>query len=322
MESPITVSVSMTKPESISPALLSRLLASPGRAVEEAGRIYLLLNHLICYCDSTEAGCALMNEMAHPSHENEQNVLLLETAWRRYLLMEDKEARNSLEKDFGIRPQKLRCAILFQPVSGENQAPAGEVLSAVAPLEEGDSLIELSSGETVLLKETNEMTAEDCAEYSRAVIEMAEAEAGISLFAGISGMHILQDLPKSLQEAREAIALGCRFRIRGPVFQFDRQALQRLLTEIPAENRKAWTRSVLPEQVNRLLTEEMTETVQAFFQNDLNLSTTARQLFVHRNTLTYRLDRIRRETGLDLRNFHDAVVFQLAMEMREDKEPG
>ncbi len=322
MESPSTVSVSMMKPESISPALLSRLRASHSHSVEEAGKIYFLLNHLVCCCDSTEAGHALIREMAHASRENEQNVLLLETAWRRYILMEDQEARSGLEKEFGVRPQKLRCVIVFQNASGETQQPTGGILSAVAPLEEGDCLIELSESETVLLKETNEMTDEDCAEYSRAVIEMAEAEAGISLFAGISGMHTLQSIPKGLQEARKAIALGCRFRMKGPVFQFDRQALQRLMAEIPAENRKAWTLSVLPEQVNRLLTAEIKETVQAFFQNDLNLSTTARQLYVHRNTLTYRLDRIRRETGLDLRKFHDAVVFQLAMEMREDKEPG
>ena len=55
------------------------------------------------------------------------------------------------------------------------------------------------------------------------------------------------------------------------------------------------------------------ETIRAFFQNDLNVSTTARQLFIHRNTLLYRIEKIRKATGLDLRKFDDAVIFRMLM---------
>ena len=61
------------------------------------------------------------------------------------------------------------------------------------------------------------------------------------------------------------------------------------------------------------------ETAEHFFEADLNLSVAARRMFVHRNTLTYRLDRIRKETGLDLRVFRDAVIFRLVMMMPEDE---
>ena len=57
--------------------------------------------------------------------------------------------------------------------------------------------------------------------------------------------------------------------------------------------------------------EEMLETVRVFFRNDLNLTATSKQLFIHRNTLNYRLDKIRKETGLDLRSFEDAVIFRI-----------
>ena len=64
----------------------------------------------------------------------------------------------------------------------------------------------------------------------------------------------------------------------------------------------------------------MLETIRVYFRNDLNLSTTARQLFIHRNTLNYRLEKIRRETGLDLRNFRDAAVFQLISLLPDNPE--
>ena len=63
--------------------------------------------------------------------------------------------------------------------------------------------------------------------------------------------------------------------------------------------------------------DEMLETVRVFFEHDLSITSASRELFIHRNTLNYRLDKIRRDTGLDLRHFHDAVVFRLIYEMNE-----
>ena len=60
--------------------------------------------------------------------------------------------------------------------------------------------------------------------------------------------------------------------------------------------------------------------MRVFFQNDLNLSTTARQLFIHRNTLLYRMEKVRKATGLDLRKFEDAAVFRIMMNIRAEEE--
>ena len=62
----------------------------------------------------------------------------------------------------------------------------------------------------------------------------------------------------------------------------------------------------------------MLETIRSFFENDLNLSTTARRMFVHRNTLTYRLEKIRKSTGMDLKHFTDACVFYILLHLPED----
>ena len=67
----------------------------------------------------------------------------------------------------------------------------------------------------------------------------------------------------------------------------------------------------------RLFSEEILHTIETFFRKDLNLSDTARQLYIHRNTLVYRLDKVQRMTGLDLRRFDDAVTFKMLLEMKK-----
>ena len=66
----------------------------------------------------------------------------------------------------------------------------------------------------------------------------------------------------------------------------------------------------------RLFNEEMLYTIEMFFKKDLNLSDTARQLYIHRNTLVYRLDKVQRQTGLDLRHFDDAVTFKILYKLK------
>ncbi|MEG0271470.1 MAG: helix-turn-helix domain-containing protein, partial [Clostridia bacterium] len=67
----------------------------------------------------------------------------------------------------------------------------------------------------------------------------------------------------------------------------------------------------------KLFNDEMLQTIEMFFRKDLNLSDTARQLFIHRNTLVYRLDKVQRQTGLDLRHFDDAVTFKILYELKK-----
>ena len=85
--------------------------------------------------------------------------------------------------------------------------------------------------------------------------------------------------------------------------------------EVSAETRIEMKRQFLGEHPETILTDETRETAEHFFEADLNLSVAARQMFIHRNTLTYRLDRIQKETGLDLRKFNDAAIFRLIMMM-------
>ena len=161
-------------------------------------------------------------------------------------------------------------------------------------------------------------TEEEAAEFAAAVIETAEIETGIRAQAGIGRTtENAAGLRESFLQASAAIETGVRFRLEGPVFVYARQTAERLLSAIPPEERKRLRDELFTPETRKLMNREMTETVDVFFRNDLNLSTAARQLFIHRNTLIYRLDKIRKATGFDLRVFRDAAVFRMLMRLPE-----
>ncbi len=94
--------------------------------------------------------------------------------------------------------------------------------------------------------------------------------------------------------------------------------------ELPQESSAYYHSLLFNRKTQRLFNEEMLYTIEMFFKKDLNLSDTARQLYIHRNTLVYRLDKVQRQTGLDLRKFDDAVTFKILMELKKcggDKLP-
>ena len=91
-----------------------------------------------------------------------------------------------------------------------------------------------------------------------------------------------------------------------------------MISAIPEDIRKELRRELNGD--GKQLTAELMETARAFLQNDMNLTTTAKQLYIHRNTLIYRLDKIRKETGFDLRRFRDAAAFQMISQIPGDDQ--
>ena len=91
--------------------------------------------------------------------------------------------------------------------------------------------------------------------------------------------------------------------------------LERFLSELSPEMAEHYHSLLFNRSTARLFGEEMLYTIEMFFKKDLNLSDTARQLYIHRNTLVYRLDKVQRQVGLDLRKFEDAVTFKMLLEM-------
>ena len=208
------------------------------------------------------------------------------------------------------------CIVALQP-EGDAVPKLLETIRELAPMEKDDLLAEDGAGRVLLIKGGEDPA--EAAEFAMALLDTVEGETGIRLKAGVSAGHAgPAEWPAGYREAVEAIRTGERFARSGRVQVYGDQALERLLSELPAESRKRFRKQLAAGK--DILTPETRETAERFFEADLNLSVAARQMFIHRNTLTYRLDRIQKETGLDLRKFNDAVIFRVLMSLAAAEE--
>lgn len=234
-------------------------------------------------------------------------------AWTRIL---SGSSSTETEKDwmtrFRLKQDMVRRVILIQLRDGRKQTLM-KILQDVAPVEAGDSLIPMKRDQVVLLKELNESDPEEeSEEYAMALRETMESETGmlpvIAMGQVVNGM---QKVRESYLQALQALEAGSRFYPKESVYVYDHLILEIFLDGLPEESLEPWRKRFRSPAVQKVMTDEMMETVRMFFRLDLNISDTARQLFIHRNTLNYRLEKIQRVTGLDLRKFEDAVIFRL-----------
>lgn len=276
--------------------------------VRHGGLIYIRAGSSVLRCEDGEAGAALIAALEARGKTRSGRK---DDPWFSVL--------NGNSGGAGIRDQVRRCVILFEAIPGQEKPFGLEIWKDLAPVERGDAVTETEPGCIALIKQAEGHSDEEIAEFAAAVIETVETETGIQVQAGIGAfVRELAGLKESLRQARQAIETGRLFRPDGRVFCYHRQAMERMIGAVPEETRRQLRKEMLPPEAAKLLNPEMMETVSAFFRNDLNLSTTARELFIHRNTLIYRLDKIRKETGFDLRRFQDAAVFQMISRIPEE----
>lgn len=110
-----------------------------------------------------------------------------------------------------------------------------------------------------------------------------------------------------------ALVIGGIFDNEKAVINYNKLGIGRLIFQLPTTLCKLFLNEVFKDGSFESLDSETMYTIQKFFENNLNVSETSRQLYIHRNTLVYRLDKIQKSTGLDLRMFDDAIIFKVAM---------
>lgn len=205
-----------------------------------------------------------------------------------------------------------RCVLLFQLPQTE-KATAYAVMGELIPLSDGDVLVEMNRHTVALIKDLEGIDGtEDLYQFAEAVQETVMEEAGQYVLVGIGdARHTLAQLGESYAEARRAMEVGHVFNPTQRIHVFHRLMLERFLMNVSREEGQHYHSLLFNRKTAKLFNEEMLQTIDMFFQKDLNLSDTARQLFIHRNTLVYRLDKVQRLTGLDLRHFDDAVTFKI-----------
>ena len=186
-------------------------------------------------------------------------------------------------------------------------------------MQEKDVLVDMDRHTVVLIKDVSEESdMDELAQFAQALQETLMGETAHQMTIGIGRMrHTMDELRESYMEARRAIEVGRTFKPDNSIYAYSRLILERFLMELP-QDISAYYHSLLFNRKNqRLFNEEMLYTIDMFFKKDLNLSDTARQLYIHRNTLVYRLDKVQKQIGLDLRSFEDAVTFKILMELQK-----
>lgn len=127
----------------------------------------------------------------------------------------------------------------------------------------------------------------------------------------------MKELARSFKDAQVAIEVGKVFDTEKDVINYETLGIGRLIYQLPTTLCEMFLQEVFKRGSLESLDRETLMTIQAFFENNLNVSETSRKLFVHRNTLVYRLEKIKKLTGLDLREFDHAITFKVALMVKK-----
>ena len=288
---------------------------SPEEVCPLDGRLYLLIEGDALSCEDNEEGrkilSALQRKFRSPAGADPDDF------WYQAIHETDAGRIRALAKKHGIEFGKKRTVLLFRVRNAPGQS-VERIFREIAPLEEGDHLTAADRDTLALIKESALRDEDEIAEYTAAVMDTMASEGNTDLQAGIGREAAdLGALHESFVEALNALKTGIRYHPEETLFRFSRLKVERIMDAIPADRQEALTREYRLGNGEAKPDEEMMETVDVFFANDLNIAAASKALFIHRNTLNYRLDKLRRETGLDVRNFQDAVVFRLIFGMAE-----
>ena len=139
-----------------------------------------------------------------------------------------------------------------------------------------------------------------------------EGEEGVLIAYGTI-VNDIKEVSKSYKEAKLALDVGKIFFSERNVIAYSALGIGRLIYQLPIPLCKMFIREIFEGKSPDDFDEETLTTINKFFENNLNVSETSRQLYIHRNTLVYRLDKLQKSTGLDLRVFEDAITFKIAL---------
>lgn len=232
---------------------------------------------------------------------------------------------NILPGDIYIRAKELhfasdvtRVVYLVRQVAATDPA-AYEVLQNMFPDKQNDFVISVSETDIAIIKRV--VTASDernPGKLASVIEEKLEEELGVRTVIGIGtpARHV-RELADRYKEAQVAIDVGKVFYSEMSIIHYENLGIGRLIYQLPTTLCEMFLSEIFKKNPIEALDHETLYTINKFFENNLNVSETSRKLFVHRNTLVYRLEKIKKLTGLDLREFDHAIVFKVALMVKK-----
>ena len=233
---------------------------------------------------------------------------------------------NILPGDIYAKARELHFAtdvsrvVFIVRVTSGGDISAYDVVSSLFPDKQKDFVFNISETDTVLVKEypqghrPHRYGKAGCQHRGYAVWGALHQVCG-----GHRHPHLQRQgtLATSFKEAQIAMEVSKVFDTEKQIIRYDNLGIARLTYQLPTTVCEMFLREVFKQGSIESLDQETLFTIQRFFENNLNVSETSRGLFVHRNTLVYRLEKIKKLTGLDLREFDDAIVFKVALMVKK-----
>ena len=232
---------------------------------------------------------------------------------------------NILAGDIYIRAKELhfttdapRAVFLVRQI-GHSDVAVVDVLAGLFPDKLQDFVLSINETDVAVIKQLNAVpSAEELEHIARNMEETLRNELFLKTVIGIGTVagH-LRELSDAYKEAQTAIDVGKVFDTERSIINYENLGIGRLIYQLPTTLCDIFLSEVFKKNSIDSLDQETLFTINKFFENNLNVSETSRKLFVHRNTLVYRLEKIKKLTGLDLRQFDHAIVFKVALMVRK-----
>ena len=231
----------------------------------------------------------------------------------------------SKELKFNEKVERIIYLIRF---AGPCDYNSFDVIQNMFPDKQKDFVISIDESSIALLREIkaenpnepnefNEPT-EEIEKIAKEIIDTVSAELLAKVMVGIgSVVNDIKDLSRSFKEAQAALEVGKVFDVEKSVVNYKNLGIGRIVSQLPTTLCEVFLQEVFSSGSLESLDRESLTTIHSFFENNLNVSETSRKLFVHRNTLVYRLEKIKKLTGLDLREFEHAIVFKVALMVKK-----
>ncbi len=232
---------------------------------------------------------------------------------------------NILPGDIYVKARELhfntdvtRVVLLIRIISS-NDISAYDVIQNLFPDKQKDFIFNISETDIVLVKEIKAgIDSKDLEKLSRSIVDTLSSEFYTHAVVGIGTTVVgIKELARSFKEAQVALEVGKVFDTEKSIISYDNLGIARLIYQLPTTLCEMFLKEVFKKGSIESLDHETLFTIQKFFENNLNVSETSRKLFVHRNTLVYRLEKIKKITGLDLREFDHAIVFKVALMVKK-----
>ncbi len=231
---------------------------------------------------------------------------------------------NLLKVDIYAKSKKLHIEpsnrVVFVIDTGKkNNDMAVELVKNLSDMRSGDFVTSVDEHSIVLVKDVS-MYKEDALEgelsgIANRLVDNLHMEAMIKVRVGYGNVvGEIPEIAQSYQEAKMALEVGRVFYAEHDTISYAKLGIGRLICQLPMSLCNMYIKEIFGDEIPSILDDdEAMTTINKFFENNLNISETARQLYVHRNTLVYRLERIEKAIGLDIRTFEDAMTFRIAV---------